>query len=180
MTQLNEKEIRAKMQPALDHLKGDLNTLRTGGANPAILDRIVVEMYGSKVALKEVATVSASQGSLLIQPFDRTALKEINKAIFEANLGLTPQDDGKVIRLKIPPLSEERRKDLAKQCKGFAEKAKVGLRNARRDLNEAVKKSEMREDEKKRVEDTIQKCTDSCIKEVDKICDEKEKEIMKI
>ena len=165
------------------HVKGDLAGLRTGRANTALLDPVTVEVYGSIMPLSQVATVSAPEPRLLsVQVWDRSNMTPVEKGIARAGLGLNPITDGQTIRLPIPDLTEERRKELAKLAGQYAEKAKVAIRNVRRDgmemLKEDEKKKEISEDERKRSEDEVQKLTDQYIKQTDEAAAAKEKEIL--
>ena len=171
------------MLQSIEALKKDYATMRTSRATPSLLARITVNQYGSEVPLQHVASVSAPDPkSLVIQPWDKSVLGEIEKAILKSDLGLNPQNDGNLIRLPIPPLTEERRNDLVKQAKKKAEDYKVSLRNMRRDANDAFKaqqkKSEITEDECKKALEKIQKLTDEQTKAIDSIFTAKEKEIM--
>jgi ribosome recycling factor len=148
-----------------------------------MLDAVKVEYYGEPTPLAQVGSVSVPDArSIMIQPWDRTALQSIEKAILAANLGITPQNDGQVIRISVPPLTEERRKDIVKNCKKMAEEGKLAVRNIRRDANEELKKAEktehFSEDERKRGEDDVQKHTDKYVAEIDKVLAEKEVEVM--
>lgn len=170
-----------KMQKTISVLKDDFNSIRTGRASASLFDKVKVDYYGSPTPLNQLATISIPEARLVvIQPFDKNSLTEIEKAIFASDLGLTPGNDGKVIRINIPPLTEERRKELVKQAKGVAEQAKVAIRNIRRDSNDAIKKGDFTEDEVKAGQNDIQKVTDKYIKDVDGVLGEKEKEIMEI
>ena len=179
------KQFEEKMNKAITFYSNDINTIRAGRANPAILDKVQVEYYGVPSPLNQVGTVSVPEPTMIvIQPWDTTLLPEIEKAINKADIGLTPQNDGKVIRLNFPPLTEERRKELAKSLHKKSEDAKVNVRGVRRDamdfFKKAQKNSEITEDDLKALEDDIQKLTDSKIKEIDNICAAKEKDIMSI
>ena len=179
------KDFSNKMEKTLSHLAEDFDAVRAGRANPKVLDRITVEYYGQETALNGVATISSPDArSLVIQPWDTTLLKEIQKAIQISDLGITPQNDGKVIRLIFPQLTEERRKELTKQVKKYAEDAKVAMRNIRRDGMDYVKKlkknSEITEDEQKKAEKDLQDMLDKFIKKVDDATAAKEKELMAI
>ena len=179
------KEFGRRMDKTLEHLEEDFGAVRAGRANAKVLDRITVEYYGSETPLNGVATISTPDArTLVIQPWDNKLLKEIQKAIQLSDLGINPQNDGKVIRLVFPQLTEERRKDLAKQVKKYAEDAKVAMRNIRRDGMDYVKKlkknSEITEDDQKKAEKDLQKMTDDSCKEIDKILDNKEKELMSL
>jgi ribosome recycling factor len=181
------KTLRANLEKTAESLKKEFQRVRTGRANLALLDPVRVEYYGAKLPLNQVAVVSLSETDprlIMVKPWEKSMLAEIEKAIHIADLGLTPQNDGEKIRLSLPPLSEERRRELVKQCHKMAEGAKVAVRNHRRDANEAVKKmeknKELTEDERKKALDRIQKETDAAIARVDQILAEKEKEIMTI
>jgi ribosome recycling factor len=166
-------------------LKENLNTVRAGRANPALLDKVVVEYYGTPTPLRQIANVSAPDPrSLLVTPFDPKALHDIEKAIGAANIGVNPSNDGKSLRMQIPQLTEERRKELTKLVHKFGEDAKVAVRNERRDANEKLKKQEksgdLTEDDLKNEEKEVQKKTDECVKEIDAIVADKEKEILEV
>ncbi len=174
-----------KMNKAIDALVNDLASVRAGRANPAILDKITVEYYGVQTPLAQVGTVSVPEArSLVIQPWDVSVLKEIEKAILASDIGITPNNDGKTIRLNFPPLTEERRKELSKGISKRGEDGKVAIRNIRRDALEQFKKQkkdgEITEDDLKGLEDKIQKLTDKFVKEVDTIIAAKTKEIMEV
>ena len=175
-------DAKSRMQGAQDALQRELTSIRTGRANPHILDRIEVEYYGAMTPLNQVASISVPEARvLLITPFDKTALEEIIRAINMSDLGLNPSSDGNIVRLMIPQMTEEGRKDLAKQVKAEAEKAKVSVRNVRRDAMDSVKKDkEMPEDDVRKAENEIQKLTDNNIKAIDDIASEKEKELLTI
>lgn len=175
-------DAKSRMQGAQDALQRELTSIRTGRANPHILDRIEVEYYGAMTPLNQVASISVPEARvLLITPFDKTALEEIIRAINMSDLGLNPSSDGNIVRLMIPQMTEEGRKDLAKQVKTEAEKAKVSVRNVRRDAMDSVKKDkEMPEDDVRKAENDIQKLTDNNIKAIDDIASEKEKELLTI
>ena len=179
------KEFSKKMDRTLDYLGEEFDAVRAGRANPRVLDRITVEYYGSETPLNGVATISTPDArTLVIQPWDNKLLKEIQKAIQLSDLGINPQNDGKVIRLVFPQLTEERRKDLAKQVKKYAEDAKVAMRNIRRDGMDYVKKlkknSEITEDDQKKAEKDLQDLLDKNIKRVDAALAAKEKELMSL
>lgn len=175
-------DAKSRMQGAQDALQRELTSIRTGRANPHILDRIEVEYYGAMTPLNQVASISVPEARvLLITPFDKTALEEIIRAINMSDLGLNPSSDSNIVRLMIPQMTEEGRKDLAKQVKAEAEKAKVSVRNVRRDAMDSVKKDkEMPEDDVRKAENDIQKLTDNNIKAIDDIASEKEKELLTI
>ena len=179
------KEYSRKMERTLDHLEEDFDAVRAGRANAKVLDRICVEYYGSETPLNGVATISSPDArTLVIQPRDGKLLKDIQKAIQTSDLGINPQNDGRVIRLVFPQLTEERRKDLIKQVKKYAEEAKVALRNIRRDGMDYVKKlkknSKITEDDQKKGEKDLQDLLDQYIKKVDSALAAKEKELMAI
>ena len=178
-------EFTKKMDKTLVHLAEEFDAVRAGRANPKVLDRITVEYYGQETALNGVATISSPDArSLVIQPWDTTLLKEIQKSIQMSDLGITPQNDGRVIRLIFPQLTEERRKELTKQVKKYAEDAKVAMRNVRRDGMDYVKKlkkdSAITEDEQKKAEKDLQDLLDKFTKKVDEATAVKEKELMAI
>ena len=178
-------EYSKKMDKTLEVLAESFGAVRAGRANAKVLDRITVEYYGQETALNGVATISSPDArTLVIQPWDNSLLKEIQKAIQISDLGINPQNDGKVIRLVFPQLTEERRKDLTKQVKKYAEEAKVAMRNIRRDgmdsLKAMKKKSEISEDEQKDAEKDLQDLLDQYTKKVDKALEAKEKELMAI
>ncbi len=179
------EQTKAKMVAAIEHLKMELKGIRTGRANPAMLDGVVVEVYGSPLRLKEIASVTAPEPRLLlITPFDTQNNKAIGKAIETANLGLVPIVDGNVVRLKIPPMDDSMRKEMVKVCHKKREDAKVSIRNIRREGNDAIKRQksagELSEDMQKKFEKTIQDLTDKSCKEADDISEKKEKEISTI
>ena len=178
-------EYAKRMEKSLDHLTEEFGAVRAGRANAKVLDRITVEYYGSETPLNGVATISTPDArTLVIQPWDTNLLKEIQKAIQTSDLGINPQNDGKVIRLVFPQLTEERRKDLTKQVKKYAEEAKVAMRNIRRDGMDYVKKlkknSEITEDDQKKAEKDLQDLLDKFIKKADDALSAKEKELMSI
>ncbi|MGO4887749.1 ribosome recycling factor [Anaerobacillus sp. MEB173] len=179
------KNAEQRMTKAIDALKRELATLRAGRANPAILDKVHVEYYGAPTPLNQLATISVPEARLLlIQPFDKTAISDIERGIQKADLGLSPSSDGTVIRITIPPLTEDRRKELVKLVKKYAEEAKVAVRNVRRDANDELKKvqkdGEITEDELRRNTDEVQKITDKQITVIDDVVQNKEKEIMEV
>ncbi|MFC4760600.1 ribosome recycling factor [Fructobacillus durionis] len=171
-----------KMKGAQDALRRELAEIRTGRANPRILDRVQVEYYGAMVPLNQVASISVPEARmLLITPFDKGALEAIVTAINMSDLGLNPASDGQIVRLAIPQMTEERRKELVKEVKAEAEKSKVAVRNVRREAMDAIKKDkELTEDDVRDSEDKVQKLTDDNIKAIDEIAAEKEKELMTI
>ena len=180
-----KKKAQTKMENAVKALAEELKKVRTGRAQVSMLDNIRVNYYGSQSPLSQVASVSTPDAkSFLIAPWEASILKEIEQAIVKSDLGMAPINDGKVIRLKVPDLTEERRKDLAKQVKKIAEDSRVSIRMARRDANDEIKKlakdKAVSEDEGKKAEAEVQKLTDDTIKKVDQIADEKEKSLMTI
>lgn len=172
------------MQKAVDHLENELTKVRAGRANPNMLDGITVEYYGSPMPINQVANVSnVDARTLAIQPWEKNMLQIIEKALFGANLGITPQNDGEIIRLNVPPLTEERRKSLVKQSKGLGEEAKVSIRNVRKDANQAIKKlvkDGLAEDIGKNTESKVQDLTNKFVTNIDKLVGAKETDIMKI
>ncbi len=179
------KDYSRRMDKALEHLDEEFGAVRAGRANAKVLDRISVEYYGSETPLNGVATISSPDArTLVIQPWDTSLLKEIQKAILASDLGINPQNDGRVIRLTFPQLTEERRKELTKQVKKYAEDAKVAMRNIRRDGMDYIKKlkknSEITEDDQKKAEKDLQDILDKYIKKADEALAAKEKELMAI
>ena len=176
-----KKDAEERMKKTLKALKDEFNTIRTGRASASLFDKISVPYYGTPTPLNQVANISIPEARLIvIQPFDKNALSDIEKAIQTSELSLNPNNDGKVIRINIPPLTEERRKELVKQAKNIGEQSRVSIRNIRRDTNDSIKKGEFTEDEQKKGMDEIQKLTDQYIKDIGTVIDEKEKEIMEI
>lgn len=184
MPQEVKKNAEERMEKAITAMKRDLSSLRAGKANPALLDRIQVEYYGAMTPLNQLANINTPDSrTLFIQPWDKSSMAAIEKAIMKSDLGLNPSNDGVSIRISIPPLTEERRAELVKTSKKFGEDAKVAIRNIRRDANDAVKKMEktvISEDESRGHQEDIQKATDKFIAEVDKVLAAKEKEIMEV
>ena len=181
----NTQDYKVKMQKSLDHLATEFATVRAGRANAAVLDQIQVEYYGSPTPIQQVASISSPDPrSLVIQPWDGSVLKAIEKAILKSDLGINPTNDGKCVRLLFPQLTEERRKELAKQVKKYGEDCKVAIRNIRRDAIDTFKKqqkaSEITEDDLKGLEKDMQKMTDEFIKKVDDMTAKKEKELYAI
>ena len=179
------KEFDTKMQKTIDVVVSDFAAVRAGRANSAVLDKLTVEYYGTETPIQQVASISTPDPrSLVIQPWDGTLLKAIEKAIQVSDLGINPQNDGKVIRLVFPQLTEERRKDLTKQVKKYGEAGKVAIRNIRRDAMDKFKsqkkKSEITEDDLKEYEDDLQKLTDKRCKEIDELTAKKEAELMAV
>jgi len=178
-------ETSEAMKKAIDHLRIDLQKIRTGRANTALLDGISVDYYGTATPLNQLATLSAPDPRLIvISPFDKGSIQEVEKAIQASDLGLTPSNDGKVVRIPIPALTEERRKELVKHVHKVAEQHKVGVREARRDglalLKDAQKESTISEDERHRAEKKVQDLTDERIAQIDKMCEQKEKEVLEV
>ncbi|WAT18654.1 ribosome recycling factor [Aurantiacibacter sp. MUD11] len=183
MPKYDKADIERRMQGAVESLKGDLSGLRTGRANTALLDPVVVEVYGSMMPITQVATISAPEPRMLsVQVWDKANVNAVEKGITKANLGLNPMSDGQTIRLPLPDLNEERRKELAKLAGDYGEKAKIAIRNVRRDGNEALKedekKKEISEDDQKRLADEVQKLTDKYVGDVDAAVEKKVQEIL--
>ncbi len=179
------KALETRMQKTIAAYENNLADIRASQANAAVLNRVTFDYYGSATPIKDMAGISVTDArTLVITPYDKSTLKAMEKAILTSDVGITPQNDGTVIRLNFPQLTEERRKQLAKQVKGMGEEAKVAIRNTRRDANDEVKKakkdSTMTEDEVKDAEEAIQKVTDKLIKQIDMITAAKEKELMAI
>lgn len=185
MASATKQQVLERMETALEHLKRELGSLRTGRASLALLDGVKVDYYGTPTPLKQVANLGVPESRLItVQPWEPSLIKEIEKALQASGLGLTPSNDGKVIRLPIPPLNEERRKDLIKICKKHGEESKVVLRTIRRDGNEDLKRihkeSKLTEDDLRKAETEIQKLTDQYVQKVDQILKKKEEEILEI
>lgn len=183
------KEVQNKLQQQMDKtieaLKYEFSTIRAGRANAQMLDKIRVDYYGTPTPINQVGSISVPEPrTLMINPWDKSAMKEIEKAIRNSDLGFNPTNDGDVIRISVPALTEERRKELCKQAKKAAEEFKVRLRNERRDANDRLKKlekdGEITEDELKKAQDNVQKVTDKYVKEIDTLLDAKEKDIMAV
>ena len=179
------KNTENKMNKAIASLEGDLASIRAGRANPAILDKITVEYYGVQTPLAQVGTISVPEArTIIVQPWDVSVLKAVEKAILASDIGITPNNDGKMIRLNFPPLTEERRRELSKGVSKRGEEAKVAVRNIRRDAMEQFKKQkkagEITEDDLKDLEEQVQKLTDKFVKQIDGIVSDKEKEIMEV
>ncbi|MFL5832894.1 MAG: ribosome recycling factor [Solirubrobacterales bacterium] len=178
-------DAKERMAKSVDSSRGELATVRTGRASPHLLDRIMVDYYGNPTALKQLANVSASDARLLtVTPFDKSALGAIEKSIQESDVGLTPSNDGNVIRLQIPEMTEERRREMVKVVHGVAEDGRVAIRNVRRDimsdLRELKKEGEAGEDDERRAEASLQKQTDEAIAEIDSLLKGKEEEILEV
>lgn len=174
-----------KMEKAIGTLKKSFASVRTGRANPLILDKVTVDYYGAPTPLRQMAQVTVQEGTtLVVAPFDKSILKDVEKAIIKADLGITPNSDGIVVRLPFPPLTSDKRKEIAKDVKKLGEDAKVAIRNIRRDMTDDVKKAEkaenLPEDAVKDAQDSIQKLTDKYTKTVEDLCAEKEKEVLTI
>lgn len=179
------KQFEDKMKKSVENLANDYTTIRAGRANPHVLDKITVDYYGTPSNLQSVANISVAEArTLVIQPWEPSLVKEIEKAILVSDLGLTPNNDGKVIRLSFPELTEERRKELVKDVKKKGEDSKIAIRNIRRDANDMAKKqqksNEISEDEQKDAEASIQKMTDEYVSKIDNMINEKSKEIMTV
>jgi ribosome recycling factor len=178
-------DAKRRMDRSIEATHNEFNSIRTGRASPALLDRITIDYYGTATPLKSLASISAPEPRLLVvQPFDPSAIKNIERAVQESDLGLTPSNDGKVVRLPIPPLTEERRKDLVKVVRRVAEDGKVAIRNVRRDimqhLKELVVNGDVGDDEERRAEQQVQKITDEHTKSIDDLLKVKEAEIMEV
>jgi ribosome recycling factor len=174
-----------RMAKSVEATKGEFGTVRTGRASPALLDRVSVDYYGAQTPLKQLAQISAPEARMLVvTPYDKTSIKAIEKSIMESDLGLTPGNDGNVIRLTIPELTEERRKDLVRVLRGIAEDGRVAVRNVRRDimhdLRELKKEGEVGGDDEHRAEDSLQKLTDERVHEIDNLLKGKEQEILEV
>tara|TARA_Y100001968_G_C19429674_1_gene756277 strand:+ start:2312 stop:2860 length:549 start_codon:yes stop_codon:yes gene_type:complete len=179
------QEIQTNMQKSVEALQRNFNTIRTGRANPSLLDRLNVEYYGAETPLKSLATISTPDSqTIAIQPFDLSSLQLIEKAISISDLGFTPNNDGKLIRINVPPLTEERRKEFCKIASKYAEEAKISLRNIRREAIDKIKKQEKEgdfsKDQSRDSQEEVQKLTDSFISQIDKQLNEKESDILKV
>lgn len=178
------KVFEERMQKAFDYLLSDYQTIRAGRANPHVLDKLKVDYYGTPTPIQQVGNITVPEARMIqIAPWEKSLIKEIEKAIMTSDVGITPSNDGSVIRLVFPELTEERRKDLVKDVKKKGEDGKVAIRNIRRDGNDAFKKlakTEVSEDEIKQLEDELQKLTDKFVKEIDKLVEEKSKEILTV
>ena len=176
-------ETEEKMQKSIAACVSNLGALRTGRASPDVLKRVVVDYYGAETPLNQLASISVASGTqLVVSPFDKSTLGDVEAALLDANLGMTPNNDGEIIRLNIPQLTEERRKDVAKEAKAVGEEAKVAVRSTRKKANDAVKKQgkDLSEDVAKDAQDQIQKLTDKLVKEIDQLVAKKEKEVMTV
>ena len=178
-------DARERMAKSVESMRHEFGSVRTGRASPALLDRISVDYYGTSTALKQLATISAPEARMLtIQPYDKSSIKAIERAILESDIGLTPSNDGNLIRLNVPELTEERRKQLVKVVRQIAEEGRVAIRNIRRDvmhdLRELKSAGEAGEDDEKRAEQELQKVTDARVKELDELLKHKEEEILEV
>jgi len=178
-------DAKRRMDGSIEHTRTEFNSIRTGRASTALLDRITIDYYGVPTPLSNMATISAPEARLLsVQPYDPTQIKAIEKAIQESDLGLTPSNDGKIIRLPIPQLTEDRRKELVKITRNYAEEGRVAVRNVRRDvmkhLEELVRNGDVGDDEERRAEDRVQKLTDDHVSRIDEMLKRKEAEIMEV
>jgi ribosome recycling factor len=185
MVQEQINDAKSRMHKAVEALQHELSTVRTGRASPGLVEHIKIEYYGTPTPLQQLATISTPDPKLImIQPYDRGALSMIEKGLQKSDLGLTPSNDGSVIRLSIPPLTEERRKELAKHVRKRVEEARVAVRNIRRDIHEHLRKIEhdhnISQDELKRSETELQKLTDDQVKEIDRVGQEKEQEVLTV
>ncbi len=187
MNDLIKKQLddaKAHMEKAIDFCDGELIKIRAGKAMPSMLDGIYVDYYGTPTPLNQIGTVNTPDArTLVVQPWEKSMISPIERAIMEANIGLNPQNDGLVIRLNVPPLTEERRKDLVKKVKEEAEKGRIAIRNIRKDANEKIKRTKsegVSDDEIKGGENDVQKLTDSCIARIDRLMEAKEKDIMTV
>lgn len=181
MADIIMKNCEDKMSKSIERLNNELDKLRTGRANPAVLDGVNVLYYGTSTPLKQISVISVSEArQLLIKPFDKGSLKDIEAAINEADLNLVPNNDGENIRINFPAITEETRKSLVKDVKKIGENIKVEIRNARKDANDELKKSELREDEQKAYIEDVQEITNKFNKQIDDICNAKEKDLMTV
>jgi ribosome recycling factor len=179
------QDARERMEKSVDAIRGEMGSVRTGRASPALLDRVNVDYYGAQTPLKQLATISASEARLLtVQPYDQNSIKAIEKAILESDVGLTPNNDGQLIRLAVPELTEERRREMVKVVHGIAEEGRVAIRNVRRDvmhdLRELKSEGEVGSDDEHRAEGELQKLTDDKIGELDSLMKHKEAEILEV
>ena len=179
------KDARDRMTKSVEATRNEFATVRTGRASPHLLDRLDIDYYGTRTPLRQLSSIAAPEGRLLtVTPYDKSAIKAIEKAIMESDLGLTPSNDGKLIRLPIPSLTEERRKELVKVVRRYAEEGKVAIRNVRRDvmrhLEELVRNGDVGDDEERRAEAQVQKLTDDHVKRIDELLKHKEAEIMEV
>ncbi|MFV0425126.1 MAG: ribosome recycling factor [Bacilli bacterium] len=181
MSDIIINQCEERMKKAIERLNSELDKLRTGRANPAVLDGLSADYYGTATPLNQIAVISVSEArQLLIKPFDKNSLKDIEVAINEANLNLVPNNDGENIRINFPAITEETRKSLVKDVKKIGENIKVEIRNSRKDANDELKKSDLREDEQKAFMEDVQELTNKYNKLIDEICSKKEKDLMTI
>ncbi len=181
MLNLILEDTKEKMDKTIVAFKNDLSTVRAGRANPNMLDRVMVDYWGSMTPINQTSGISVVEGrQLVIKPYDKSILKDIERAIFEANLGLTPQNDGEVIRITVPPLTEDRRKEYVKTVKKYGEDAKIALRNIRRSANDELGKADLPEDQEKDGKTRVQKLTDEYVKKIDALAKDKEEELMTV
>ena len=181
MLNLILEETKEKLDKSIDAFKNELSTVWTVRANPTMLDRVMVNYYGEKTPLNQMASISVVEGrQLMIKPYDKSTLKDIEHGVYEADLGLAPQNDGEVIRINVPALTEETRRGYVKQAKKFAEDAKVALRNIRRSANDDVDKAGLTEDEVKQGKERVQKLTDEYVKIIDQLAKDKEEDLMSV
>lgn len=178
-------DARQGMDKSLDHLRTELNAIRTGRATPAMLENVKVDYYGSQTPITQIASLSAPQADLLlVQPYDSSAIEDIEKGIMQADLGLNPSNDGQTIRVPVPPLSEERRKELAKKSRALGEEAKISMRNVRRHAKDAIKKTQeqenLSEDVRYGAEEELQELTNAYASKVDELLERKEQDLMKV
>tara|TARA_Y100001970_G_scaffold263133_1_gene348195 strand:+ start:9225 stop:9791 length:567 start_codon:yes stop_codon:yes gene_type:complete len=183
MSEFSENELSQKMNKSISSFKKDLSSLRTGRANPAMLDLIRIDVYGQKMPINQIATITVPESrTITIQVWDKNNVKLVDSEIKKSNLGVNPEVDGQIVRIRIPQLTEERRKELIKVLKNLGEKGKVSIRNIRRELNDNIKKllkdKQISEDESKKYEEDVQKSTDKNISLIEKILTDKEKEIL--
>ncbi len=183
MTKIILESAKEQMNKSVDYFKSQLAKVRTGRASASLLDGVTVNYYGTVTPISQIASISAPDArTIIVQPFDRSTLNDTEKAIRAADLGFNPQNDGVIIRIPVPPLTEQRRKDFVKMCKKYTEEAKVAVRNIRREQIDALKKmekgKEINEDDRKRGEDEVQKLTDDFVKQIDVLFDKKEKELL--
>ena len=175
------EDAKERMNKTIDSFKIDLSTVRAGRASPKMLDRVMVDYWGTPTPISQTSGISVVEGrQLVIKPYDRSILRDIERAIFEANLGLTPQNDGTIIRITVPPLTEERRREYVKTVKKYGEDAKVALRNIRRSSNDEAEKADLPEDQLKSAKEKIQKLTDDYVKKIDELVKEKEKDLITV
>lgn len=177
--------LKDRMAKTIESVRSSFNTIRTGRANPTILDKVIVEYYGAETPLNQLASVSVSGSSTLaVEPYDKSCIGDIERALFESDIGLTPNNDGSVIRLAVPPLTQERRKELTKKAKSMAEEGRVALRNIRRDAIDKLKKleknSEIGKDESRDIQDEVQNATNEYVKKIEAALNDKEKDLMKV